>query len=49
MKIYTNNKLLVFRTNFLKSKFWKLLSNRKRKFKLRNVNLISNPNVKPPI
>ena len=27
LKIYTDYKLLVFRTNFLKLKIWKLLSN----------------------
>ena len=27
LKIYANYKLAVFRTNFLKLKFWKLLSN----------------------
>ena len=34
-------------TNFLKLKFWKLLSNSLATFNLENVNLLSNPNVNP--
>ena len=45
LKIYTNYKLPMFRTNFLKLKFWKLLSNSRATFNLENVNLLSNPNV----
>ena len=40
-------KLPVFRTNFLKLKFWKLLSNSYATFNLENVNLLSNPSVNP--
>ena len=45
LQIYTNYKLPVFRTNFLKLKFWKLLSNSLATFNLDNVNLL--PNVNP--
>ena len=46
--IYYNNYILpLFRTNFLKLKFWKLLSNSQATFNLENVNLLGNPNVNP--
>ena len=35
------------RTNFLKLKFWKFLSNFLTTFNLQNVNLLSKPNVNP--
>ena len=47
MKIYTDYKVPVFRTNFLKLKFWKLLSNPKATFNLEKVNLLGNPNINP--
>ena len=39
----------MFRSNFLKLKFWKLLSNSycPEQLNLENVNLLSNPNVNP--
>ena len=46
--IYYNNYILpLFRTNLLKLKFWKLLSNSQATFNLENVNLLGNPNVNP--
>ena len=47
LKIYTNYKLPMFRTNFLKLKFWKSLSNSQSTFNLENLNLLSNSNVNP--
>ena len=47
LKIQTNYKLRVFRTNFLKLKFCKLLSNSQATFNLENVNWLSNSNVNP--
>ena len=44
LKIYTNYKLPAFRTNFIKLRFWKLLSNSSATFNLENVSLLSNPN-----
>ena len=49
LKTYANYKLPVFRTNFLKFKFLKLLSNSEATFNLENVHLLSNPNVKRPV
>ena len=37
----------MFRTNFLKLKFWILLSNSSAAVNLENVNLLSNPNLSP--
>ena len=39
----------MFRSNFLKLKFWKMLSNSycPEQLNLENVNLLSNPNVNP--
>ena len=36
----------MYRTSFVKLKFWKLLSNSKATFDPENVNLLKNPNVK---
>ena len=44
---YSNYILPVFRTNFLKLIFWKLLTNYLATFNLENVNLLSKPNVNP--
>ena len=44
---YNNYILPLFRTNLLKLKFWKLLSNSQATFNLENVNLLGNPNVNP--
>ena len=47
-----NYKLPVFRTNFLKLKFWKFISNsycpkQLLTFNLENVSLLTNPNINP--
>ena len=44
---YSNYILPVFRTNFLKLIFWKLVSNYLATLNLENVNLLSKPNVNP--